>query len=146
MTFKDAFEKAGIKTSSTENYRKRKSHKEKNKSEKFQETRIFCEVCEATHQDVEKYKHRMPLIEAEWICSNCADKNSILDECRVTQQSHASKNGTFRRFYGAMKDFSKDGTPKENKRPHNKGNGNKKRSEKKRNYTIDEDGEKNFNC
>ncbi len=156
MSLKDALAKAGIKSSKTENDRKYK--KQKIQSEKNQETRIFCELCETTQQDVEKYKHNNALIDAEWICSNCADKSSIHDDCRQTQQSSAARSGSFRRYYGPMKVFEKAAEKSRPSNPrykgknnsrtqHNKRNtGNSKPSEKKKNYTIDEDGEKNFNC
>ena len=151
MSLKDALEKAGIKTKKSENHRKFKPKKDVKKVERHQETRIFCEVCETTQQDVERYKHKNRLIDAEWICVNCADKNSIHDDFRQTQQSHASKNRSFKRFYGPTKDFSKEkivkGKPN-NLKPkfQNKKRPQDNRERPKRNYTIDEDGEKNFNC
>lgn len=153
MSLKDALAKAGIKSTKAENDRKFK--KAKNKSEKFQETRIFCEICETTQQDVERYRHNNALIDAEWICSNCADKSSIHDDCRQTQQSTAARTGSFRRYYGPLKVFAKEGD--KNSRPQNsnyKGknprsnsnSGNSKPEAKKKKFIIDDDGEKNFNC
>lgn len=149
MSLKDALAKAGLKTTKSENDRKYKPKKEVAKVERHQETRIFCEVCEATQQDVERYKHKNRLIDAEWICVNCADKNSIHDDFRLTQQSHASKNRSFKRFYGPTKDFSKEAFVKG--KPNNLAPKyqNKKRPqdrERKKNYVLDEKGEKNFNC
>ena len=149
MSLKDALAKAGLKTTKSENDRKYKPKKEVAKVERHQETRIFCEVCETTQQDVERFKHKNRLIDAEWICVNCADKNSIHDDFRLTQQSHASKNKSFKRFYGPTKDFSKEvfvkGKPnnlapkfQNKKRPQDR--------ERKKNYTVDDKGEKNFNC
>lgn len=149
MSLKDALAKAGLKTTKSQNERTRKPKKEVAKVERHQETRIFCEVCETTQQDVERYNHKNRLIDAEWICVNCADKNSIHDDFRFTQQSHASKNRSFKRFYGPTKDFSKEkivkGRPsnlkskfQNSKRPQER--------ERKKNYTVDEKGEKNFNC
>jgi hypothetical protein len=156
MSLKDALAKAGIKSSKTENDRKYK--KQKIQSEKNQETRIFCELCETTQQDVERYKHNNALIDAEWICSNRADKSSIHDDCRQTQQSTAAKAGSFRRYYGPLKVFEKTGEKPKANNPRYKGknpsrsnqnkrnDGNSKTADKKKNYTIDDDGEKNFNC
>lgn len=107
MSLKQALLKAGLKSSKTENMREQKPKKEKTKIEKHQEHRNFCEVCECIQPDVELFKHRNRLITAEWICVNCADKNEILDEFRVTQQSEFSRTKRYRRYYGPMKDFSK---------------------------------------
>ncbi len=149
MSLKNAFEKAGIKTSKSENHRKHKPKKEVAKVERHQETRIFCEFCETTQQDVERYVHKMPLVDAEWICVNCADKNSIHDDTRTTQQSTASKNRMFQRFYGPTKDFSKERIAKgkpNNIKPKFQKNNRSQTQERKKNYKIDEKGEKNFNC
>lgn len=150
MSLKDALEKAGIKTTSSENYRKRAPVKEKTKVEKHQETRIFCEVCDTTQQDVERYKHRMPLVDAEWICVNCADKNSIHDDCRMTEQSHASKNKTFLRFYGPThKDIkTRLETLRNNRGPRNgnqSGNRANDRKPNDRHKKRFDNKEKNFN-
>lgn len=156
MSLRDALEKAGLKPTQSENFRKRKPKKEKTKSEKFQETRIFCEACETTQQDVEKYHHNMPMLDAKWLCVNCADKNSVHDEKRVTAQSHAAKNRTFLRFYGPTVDLAaKERTPEKKNPRFNKKNTHRgkkprqadgNRAPKKQNYKIDDDGEKNFNC
>lgn len=152
MSLKDALEKAGIKTKKSENHRKYKPKKELAKVERHQETRIFCEVCETTQQDVERYKHKNRLIDAEWICVNCADKNSIHDDFRLTEQSIAAKNRSFKRFYGPTKDFSKEkvitGKPNNNLRAGFQNNKRPQRDERerKKKYIIDEKGEKNFNC
>lgn len=141
MSLKDALLKAGLQSTKTQNHREKKLKKEKIKSEKHQEHRNFCEVCEFVQPDVELFKHRMPTIDAEWICANCADKAQILDQFRITNQSEFSKTGRYRRFYGPMKDFEKSAKPEIKK---------DKRQERKKpqakNYTVDEDGEKNFNC
>ncbi len=169
MSLKDALLKAGYHSSKVENDRIKKSKKEKTKSEKHQEQRNFCEVCELIHPDVEKFKHRNPRIDAEWICLNCADKNEILDDFRVTAQSDVAKTNRYRRFYGHTKDFrkeantvQKDGRPghkykHERGRDNNRGNSNRdenfrgrrnqrSNSNSKSRYRIDENGEKNFNC
>ena len=111
MSLKDALLKAGLKSSKTHNHRDKKLKKEKAKTEIHQEHRNFCEVCELVQPDVELFKHRMPTVDAEWICANCADKSQILDEFRLTNQSEFSKSGRYRRFYGPMKDFKKEGRP-----------------------------------
>jgi len=146
MSLKEALAKAGLKTTKSENERRQKAL---NKNEKFQETRIFCEVCETTQQDVERYTHKNALIDAEWICVNCADKNSIHDDFRQTRQSHASKNKSFKRFYGPTKDFNKEAKFEKKNPRFNKQNTRRTKEapeKKKPRYTIDENGEKNFNC
>ncbi len=162
MSLKDALQKAGFQSAKIENERKQKLKKEKTKVEKHQEHRNFCEVCEFIQPDVERFKHKNPRIDAEWICSNCADKNEILDDFRLTHQSDSARNGRYRRYYGHTKDFSKEvnAVQKDNRnRPKYKHDRNKnrnpgnQRSESRDNrkrggskYKIDDDGEKNFNC
>ena len=98
---KSALLKAGFKASKSENERqKREPWLKAKKSVKHQEQRNYCEVCETIQPDVEKYKHRNPTVEAEWICVSCADKNLIDDKFRVTSQSDFSIKKTFRREYG----------------------------------------------
>jgi superfamily II helicase len=161
MSLKDALKKAGLSSTKTVNER---DQKQLTKAEKHQGHRNFCEVCEFIQPDVERFSHKHPRIDAEWICSNCADKNEILDDFRMTNQSDSAKKGTYRRYYGHIKDFKKvenvvqkdnrsSGKFKHDKnKPHRtagnqnrnrNGNGNKKPAA---NYKIDDDGEKNFNC
>lgn len=145
MSLKDALMKAGFSSGKVVNERERKLKKEKTKVEKHQEHRNFCEICEFIQPDVERFKHRNALVDAEWICSNCADKSEILDEFRVTNQSDSARSGMYRRYYGPMKDFSKekDYIAKPVKKGPAKSEGNKKSSSR---FKIDDDGEKNFNC
>lgn len=100
MSLKDALLKAGLKPTKAENERQRKPKKVKTKREVHQETRNYCEVCNAIYPDVEKYLHKKPTLDARWICVNCADKNEIHDQFRVTAQSEFSKTNRFKRFYG----------------------------------------------
>ncbi len=100
MSLKNALLKAGLKSSKAQNERAFKPKKEKKNSEKHQEHRDYCEVCDCTQPDVERFKHRMPLIDAEWICVNCADKEKIHDQFRVTHQSNFARNNQYRRYYG----------------------------------------------
>jgi hypothetical protein len=100
MSLKDALLKAGIKTAKVENERKLRPKKDIVKSEIHQSMRNFCEVCQTTQPDVERFNHRMPTVDAQWICSNCADKNQIHDKFRVTEQSQFAKTNRYRRFYG----------------------------------------------
>jgi ribosomal protein L37AE/L43A len=150
MSLKDALMKAGYKSTKNENERQRKLKKEKSKVEKHQEHRNFCEVCEFIQPDVERFKHKNPLVDAEWICSNCADKNEILDDFRVTNQSDSARNGRYRRYYGPMKDFSKEKDfvqkPKKNFKKRNNNGNSDSRGNRSSRYTLDENGEKNFNC
>ncbi|MBL7666329.1 MAG: hypothetical protein JNM93_14435 [Bacteriovoracaceae bacterium] len=139
MSLKNALLKAGIKTTKTENMRDIKPKKEKKQIEQHQELRSFCEVCEMVQPDVERFFHKMPAIDAEWICVNCADKCKIHDDTRQTQQSHLSKMKQYKRFYGPTKKFDNKPTDKK------VSTSNQSNKEEKKNYTIDDDGEKNFN-
>ncbi len=122
MSLKDALLKAGLKSSKSQNERDFKPKKEKKKSEVHQERRNFCEVCECIHPDVERFIHRMPSIDAQWICVNCADMAKIHDDFRVTHQSDFAKNRQYRRYYGPTKDFSKEQNKvqKDNRSPNYK--------------------------
>lgn len=172
MSIKDALLKAGLRSSKVENDRKPKKKFDKTKVEKHQEQRNFCEVCETIQPDVEKFKHRNPRIDAEWICVNCADINEILDDFRVTSQSDHNKTKRYRRFYGHTRDFDKEsrqikkddrdsrrprykhersasdsrGNRYDNRRSDNRSRRNNRNGNSKAKYTIDENGEKNFNC
>lgn len=99
-SLKDQLLKAGFNTGKTQNERPKIIKKEKTKAQGHQEQRNFCEVCELIQPDVERYKHRNPTIDAEWICLRCADKNEIDDKFRVTDQSDVNKKGFFRREHG----------------------------------------------
>lgn len=100
-SLKDALLKAGVKGTHTENERKHTvPKKELKKTEIHQEQRNYCEVCNCTMPDVERYRHRNPLLEAQWICIKCADKYMIDDKFRVTVQSDYAKRNIFRREYG----------------------------------------------
>ena len=140
MSLKDAMLKAGLQSTKGQNERTSKGYKkDKTKVEKHQEHRNFCEVCECIQPDVERFKHNMPTVDAEWICSNCADKSQILDDFRITNQSDSANNGRYRRYYGHTKGF-------EAKAPRAKGSKPAPKAKKAPNYTVDDDGEKNFNC
>ena len=133
-SLKDALLKAGLQSSKTQNDRVQKKGTNLKQSEKHQYTRTFCEVCELDHGDVERYKHRNPTIDAEWICLGCADKNMIDDRFRVTMQSELSKKGNFRRYFGATKDpkeFDRNFKPK-NPRNNRNADGNKKQQHNKK--------------
>ncbi len=100
-SLKDALLKAGLKSSKNENDRqKRKNWVEVKKSVIHQEQRNYCEACESIQPDVERYKHRNPVVDAQWICVSCADKNMIDDKFRVTSQSDFSIKKIFRREFG----------------------------------------------
>lgn len=123
-SLKDALMKAGLRSTKAENERMSKKGREVKQSERHQEIRNYCEHCCAVHPDVERYKHRSPFTDAEWICSACADKLELHDKFRVTQQSEFAKNGRFRREYGPTLDLSKPQQPsgKPQHRPDNHGN------------------------
>lgn len=102
-SMKDAMLKAGLSTTKGQNERQSSRGRVKEASEKHQETRNFCEVCDLIQPDVERFKHRNPTIDAEWICSACVDRNQIDDKFRVTHQSDFAKAGRYRREYGATR-------------------------------------------
>ena len=106
-SLKDALLKAGLKSSKKENERQRRGKwMDVKKSVVHQEQRNYCEVCESIQPDVEKYKHRNPVVTGEWICASCADKNMIDDKFRVTAQSDFSIRKIFRREFGqTLKDL-----------------------------------------
>lgn len=141
MSLKDAMRKAGLKSTKSQNEREIVGYKkDKIKTAKHQEHRNFCEICECIQPDVERFKHNMPTVDAEWICSNCADKEQILDDFRMTNQSEFAKDGRYRRYYGHTKGF-------EAKLPRARGSKIAQKSKKApKKYIIDDDGEKNFNC
>lgn len=157
MSLKDALKKAGYKDAKAVNERDQKAVTQKTKVEKHQENRNFCEVCEFIQPDVERFKHNNALVDAEWICSNCADKSEILDEFRKTEQSDSCKNNRYRRYYGptnpvgftkkvahsAQKDTRNKPNYKHDKNKNRNSNGN---SSSKSSYTVDKNGDKNFNC
>lgn len=175
MSLKDALMKAGVNSTKTQNMRKKIDTKTAKKSEKHQQERNFCEVCELIQPDVERFKHKNPTIDAEWICGACADKEMIHDKFRITQQSEFAKARRYRREFGETLDLSektqhkkferdtkrpqknrrnnrndsrndnRGGQQTRGKRPNGR-RGNQDNKPKKANYTIDEDGEKNFNC
>ena len=149
-SLKDQLMDAGFRSDKMENHRKSAKGRERKQSEKHQVTRNFCEHCQLIQPDVERYKHRMPTTEAEWICLSCADKLMIEDRFRVSQQSDVSKKGMFKRYFGATKDFSQEdpGTKaKFQKRPDgNRKNTNKnsrKRPQSGRNHRRDDDSRGN---
>lgn len=141
---KDALLKVGLKSTKIENERKSSYKKDISKTQKHQMDRNFCEQCETTQPDVERFKHKNYSIDAQWMCVNCADIAQIHDDCRVTNQSDFSKQNKYIRRYGPTKVF--EGQKDLRKAPkHQRGNSNSKPKEEPK-YTLDEDGEKNFNC
>lgn len=107
-SMKDALLKAGYKTAKMENERPKVNAKQKTQTQVHQEERNFCEVCNSVQPDVERYKHRNALIDAQWICTKCADENMIHDKFRVTAQSDYSKKKIFSRRFGPTLDPSKN--------------------------------------
>ena len=144
MSLKDALKKAGFTSAKDENERQRKLKKEVTKTEKHQEHRNFCEVCETTQPDVERFVHKNHRVEVEWICLNCADKNEIHDKFRKTAQSDFNRLGRYQRFYGPTEKIGgSEWTAKGGKGKRATTQKDKKAEPK---YTVDDDGEKNFNC
>jgi len=141
-SMKDALLKVGIQTTKTKNERKFKATKDQVQSEKHQQHRNHCEVCDFIQPDVERFKHNNPLVDAEWICSNCADKSEILDSFRITNQSDHALKGSYRRQYGHTKDFTGKGDINKVKKPARQTEKKKEASK----FKVDDDGEKNFNC
>ncbi len=131
-SLKEQLMNAGFRSNKMENHRESAKGRERKQSEKHQTTRNFCEHCQLIQPDVERYKHRMPTTEAEWICLACVDKLMIDDKFRVTQQSDVSKKGMFKRYFGQTKDFSKEPPRGGNHRkPHPK-NGNRAPHQRKK--------------
>ncbi len=138
MSMKDALLKAGLKSSRTQNDREKIAKKDIKDSVRHQETRNFCEVCELIQPDVEKFNHKNPTVDAEWICTACADREQIHDQFRLTNQSDFSKSKRYRREFGPTQEFKKNPT---------KGDGIKKsQRQQESKYNVDDDGNKNFNC
>ncbi len=111
-SLKDALKEAGFKTTvdKKKKQNQQKHHLTKKKGEGNKKihkhhSRYFCDDCNATSPDVEHYKHSIRTLDAEWLCVMCADKHSIHDDCRQTQQSDFSKRKVFRRGYGPTKRF-----------------------------------------
>lgn len=123
-SLKDALKQAGFSSSKTQNERGKTRGKVMTKSEKNQFSRNFCEVCERTLPDVERYKHRNPTVDAQWICVGCADLHMIEDRFRVTAQSDFAKSNRFKRFYGetVKLDQNKD---RNSKGPNRNADGNR---------------------
>ncbi|MCP4911923.1 MAG: hypothetical protein GY909_02300 [Oligoflexia bacterium] len=148
-SMKDALLKAGLKSTKTENHRESAKGRERKQSEKHQHTRNFCEHCETTHPDVERYRHRNPTTSAEWICVACADRLMIDDKFRATHQSDFAKKNMFKRFYGSTKDFSADKPHRPQKFKRGDADGNKARHKKPKNPNKKPHGnnkdEENFN-
>lgn len=71
-----------------------------------QKHQTFCECCDKTMPDVERYDHGNPHLKAIWICCQCADTHTIPDTCRMTNQSEYARKGIFRREFGRTKRFS----------------------------------------
>jgi len=133
-SLKDALLKAGLKSSKNENERqKRKNWVEVKKSVVHQEQRNYCEVCESIQPDVERYKHRNPVIDAQWICVSCADKNMIDDKFRVTVQSDFSIKKVFRREFGQTNKEVGIRKPSSNRDI----DGNKNQGQRKHHYSSD---------
>lgn len=108
-SLKDALLNAGLKPTSdakSQNVREKVSKKQMTETVTHQEQRNFCEVCDQVRPDVEKYHHRNPTTEAEWICVRCADQLQIADKFRKTAQSETSIKRMFRREYGATENIS----------------------------------------
>lgn len=150
MSLKDALLKAGVKTSKTENLRDTPKKLNK-KSEKHQQMRNFCEVCELIHPDVERFKHRIPLLDAEWICLSCADKEMVHDKFRVTAQSQFAKEKRYMREYGPtlnpLENQKSGGPRRDGKKPRRKEEGLNQRFQKSRNFNSDKESgnDRNFN-
>jgi len=107
-SLKDALMKAGYKAKQQENERVKVEaikDKEVKQAVKHQEKRNFCEKCEGTYPDVEKFEHRNYSIDAKWMCVNCADIAQIHDDCRVTNQSDFAIQKKYIRRYGPTKRF-----------------------------------------
>jgi len=111
-SLKDALIKAGVVSKDNLDREKEKVRRENIQSKgptqhgiHAHHIRTDCGHCSKGAPDVEYYEHTNRSIEAKWLCIPCADKASIKDDCRQTNQSSYSKAGTFRRFFGMTKRF-----------------------------------------
>lgn len=146
MSLKDALKKAGYTSTKSQNEREFKRKKDEPKIEAHQRARNYCEVCDLIQPDVERFKHNNPTVDAEWICSACADKEMIHDDFRMTHQSDFAIQKRYRREFGPTKDFSSHGQKGRNNNRNNNGNKSKPREKVEKASSYDDDGEKNFNC
>lgn len=124
-SLKDALLNAGLKPTSdakSQNVREKVTKKQMTETVVHQGQRNFCEVCDQVRPDVERYLHRNPTTEAEWICVRCADQLQIADKFRKSAQSETSIKGMFRREYGATEKIPVE---RPNAANPNKGNGNR---------------------
>jgi ribosomal protein L37AE/L43A len=147
MSLKDALLKAGFSSTKIQNERKPKLTKEVTKVEKHQAKRNYCEVCDTTQPDVERFKHRNARVDAEWICVNCADKNEIHDKFRLTAQSDFALQGRYQRFWGPTEKVGgKEWNAKAPKPQYQKGSEDKKPQKSVApNLDLDEDDDSRFN-
>lgn len=125
-SLKDALMGAGLKPTSdakSQNVREKVTKKQMTETVVHQGQRNFCEVCDQVRPDVERYFHRNPTTDAEWICVRCADQLQIPDTFRKTAQSETSIKKMFRREFGATQNIA----PNKDAGPKNKGpvNGNR---------------------
>ena len=98
--FKAGVVKKGKKTEKKGLENKKQEKHEKKKIHSHQEHQTTCENCSRTYPDVERYKHRSPVVNGQWLCQNCADEFMISDEFRLTSQSEYNRSGIFRRRFG----------------------------------------------
>lgn len=144
---KEALLKAGLKGTKVENERRATYKKDITKTEKHQMNRNFCEKCETTQPDVERFKHKNYSIDAQWMCVNCADIAQIHDDCRLTFQSDFSKQNRYIRRYGPTKVFEGQQDLRKAPKPMKTQNKDEKKPSSQENkFSLDDDGEKNFNC
>lgn len=140
---KDALKKAGFKSSRSENEREKRPRKQVKKIEQHQQSRNFCEVCDQYRPDVERYYHRNPTIDAQWICCQCADLHMIPDETRKTAQSDYSVKKIFRREYGRTLPASEIGIRPNT--PQKSGNVREDRGRRPNHRGQNRNSKKNFN-
>ena len=105
----DALKNAGLESSEKE-YDKKSGKKKKkpangNTKKHDHHLRTECELCRKSAPDVERYEHTNRSIDANWLCIPCADRLSISDECRQTNQSDFAMKKTFARQFGRTKQF-----------------------------------------
>ena len=122
MSFKKAFLKAGIVSKdqviAAELQASRKKRirpiREEPVSEKkhTHHFRSLCDSCGNGSPDVEYYEHNIRILNAHWLCVNCADLNNIHDKFRKTAQSQHSITKVFCRRYGPTLDIKDPKTKK----------------------------------
>lgn len=111
-SLKDAMLKAGLVSKEKVEKDKAKDQRKKLNKKGPQQSGVHkhhihtdCGVCKRPAPDVEYYEHRNRSVDAKWLCLECADRLSIHDDFRQTNQSQQAMSNRFLRQYGPTKKF-----------------------------------------